>query len=148
MLNGKDVLRTGRRYNKIEKTSLVPIHTRNIQITKYFSFKPRFTGVFSRDNLPRIKDGAFIINLDDKQIKETYWGLLFIDRNTAVNFDSFEAEYVPQNVLCKIKDKSITHTIFRTQHDDSVMCGFYCITFIEYIIAGKTLLDYINFIFS
>ena len=42
------------------------------------------------------------------------------------------------------KKKSITHSIFRTQDDDSIMCGFYCIAFIEYMIAGKTLLDYIN----
>ena len=31
------------------------------------------------------------------------------------------------------------------QSDNSVMCGFYCIVFIKYIIAGKTLLDYTNF---
>ena len=54
---------------------------------------------------------------------------------------SFAVEYVPQE---KIKDKSITHSIFRIQDDDSIMCGFCCIAFIEYMIAGKTLLDYIN----
>ena len=37
-----------------------------------------------------------------------------------------------------------THNIFRIQSDDSVMCGFYCIVIVEYIISGKTLLDYSN----
>ena len=37
------------------------------------------------------------------------------------------------------------HNIFRTQPDGSVMCGFYCINFIEYMIAGKTMIDYTNF---
>ena len=38
----------------------------------------------------------------------------------------------------------MTHNIFRIQDDDSIMCGCYCIAFIEYMLAGKTLLDYIN----
>ena len=53
-------------------------------------------------------------------------------------------EYIPQEVLNKIKDKSITHNIFRIQDNESIMCKFYCITFIEYMLAEKTLLDYTN----
>ena len=45
-------------------------------------------------------------------------------------------------MLSKIKDKSITHNIFRIQDDDSIMCRFYCIAFMEYMLAGETLLDY------
>ena len=68
----------------------------------------------------------------------------FIDRNLAVCFDSFGIEYIPQEVLNKIRDKSITHNIFRIQDNESIMCGFYCIGFIEYIVGGKTLADYTN----
>ena len=46
--------------------------------------------------------------------------------------------------LTKIKDKSIAHNIFSIQDDYSLMYGFYCITFIEYMLSGKTLLDYTN----
>ena len=67
---------------------------------------------------------------------------LFFDRNTAVSFDSFRIEYVPQEVLNKIKDKSITHNKFKIQDDDSIMWGFSCTAFSEYFLAGKTLLDY------
>ena len=81
-----------------------------------------------------------------KKIKGIHWTSLFIERNTAVYFDSFETEYIPQEVLNKIKDKSITHYIFRIQEDDSIMCGFYCIAFIEYMLPGKTLLYYTNFL--
>ena len=83
-------------------------------------------------------------NLDDKQNKRTHWGSLFIGRDTAVYFDSFRIEYISQELLSKIKDKSITHNIFRIQDDDSIMCGFYYIVFTEYIISGKKLLDYNN----
>ena len=44
----------------------------------------------------------------------------------------------------KSRNKSITHNIFRIQDSESIICGFYCIAFIEYMLAGKTLLDYTN----
>ena len=68
--------------------------------------------LFSGNNLPRIKDGAYAISLDDKNSKGTHWVLLFNDRNLAVYFDSFVIEYIPQEVLNKIKDRSTSHNIF------------------------------------
>ena len=47
-------------------------------------------------------------------------------------------------MLNKINDKSITHNIFEIQDDGPIMCGFYCIAFTEYVLAGKTFLDYTN----
>ena len=111
----------------------------NIEITNYFNYEPRFNGVFSRSSLLRIKDGAYVVNLDDKNIKGAHWVSLFIDRNLAVCFDSFGIEYTPYEVFNKIKDKSITHNIIRIQDNESIMCEFYWIAFIEYMLAGKTL---------
>ena len=54
----------------------------------------RFNGAFSRNNLPKIKDGAYVINLDDKNSKATHWVSLFIDRNLAICFDSFGIECI------------------------------------------------------
>ena len=89
----------------------------------------------------------YVINLDGKKSQRTHWVTLFIDRNTSVYFDYFGIEYIPQEVLSKIKDKWITNNIFRIQSDDSMMCGFYCITVTEVTMAGKTLLDYTNLFF-
>ena len=72
----------------------------------------KFKGVFSRNNLPRIKDGPYSINLDDKRSKETQWASLFIDKSKAVYLNSFRIDETSQEVLSKIKDKSITHNIF------------------------------------
>ena len=47
----------------------------------------------------------YVINLDDEIVKGTHWISLFIDRNTAVYFDSSGIEYIPQEVLNKIRDK-------------------------------------------
>ena len=110
---------------------LVLLHTlNNVEITNYFKYEPRFNGVFSRNNLPRIKDEVYVINLDGKNKKGTYWVSLFIDRNSAVYFDSFGIEFISQEVLKKNRNKSITHNIFRIQDNESIMCRFYCIAFI------------------
>ena len=86
-----------------------------------------------------------MINLDDKKSKGTHCVSLFIDRSTALYFDSFGMEYIPKEVLNKkIKDKSISHNTFRIEDNESIMSGFYCIAFKEYILAGGTLLHYSN----
>ena len=88
--------------------------------------------------------GAYLINLDDKKRKGTYFVSLFFDRKTAVYFDSFGIEYISQEVLNKIKDKSIAHNIFRIQDNESILCGFYSVPFIEYMLAENILPDYTN----
>ena len=64
-------------------------------VSKYSDHDCRFNGVFSKDKVSRIKNGAYVINLDDKQSKSIHCVSLFIERNTAVYFDSFGIEYIP-----------------------------------------------------
>ena len=90
-VSGRGVRRAGRGYMK--KIFLIPHHPlNNIEITNYFNCEPRFNGVFSRNNLPRIKDGTYSINLDDRNSKGTHWASLFMDRNTILYCDSFELD--------------------------------------------------------
>ena len=72
------------------------------------------------NNLPGINDGAFLINLNGKNSKETH--LLFIDRNTIVYFQSFGTEYILQEEFNKIKDQSITHNISRIRDVEFITC--------------------------
>ena len=66
-----------------------------------------------------------MINLNDNKSKRTHWVLFFTDGNTTAYFDSFGTEYIPQEVLNKIKEKYITQNIFRIESDDSIVYGFY-----------------------
>ena len=66
---------------------------------------------------------------------------MFFDRYTAADFNFLAIEYIHQELLTKVKDIFIKHNIFTIQDDDSIMCGFYCIAFIEYMIVGKNLLN-------
>ena len=70
-------------------------------------YEPRFSDLFSRNNLPRIKDAAYAINLVDKNSQRTHSVWEHIDRNSALHFEFFRIEYIPQEVLNKIKGKSI-----------------------------------------
>ena len=97
--------------------------------------------MFSRNNIPETEDRVYVIHPNDEESKGTRWVSLFCDINKAVYFDSFGMEYIPQVVLNKIRDKPITHDIFTIGDNESIMSGFYCIAFIEYMLSGKDLLD-------
>ena len=116
----------------------------NLEIQKYEN-GPRFNGVFSRNNLPKkIKDGAYIINLDEYVDVGTHWIVLFYKKNEIVSFDSFGVEYIPEEIKEFIRNKNIKTNIFRVQENNSIMCGYFCIGFIDFMLAGKKLTDYRN----
>ena len=123
---------------------LMPPHPlTNFQIQKYYQNEPRFNGVSSRNNLPlKIKDKAYVISLDEFADVGTYWIALFCNRNEIAYFDSFGVEHIPEEIKEFIGNKNIKANIFRVQANDSVMCGYFCIGFIDFMLAGKKLTDY------
>ena len=82
--------------------------------------------------------------MNDKNSKGTHCTLLFFDRNITVYLEFFEIRYISQEVWSKMRDQSITRNVFRIKDNETIMCSFYNITLIEYILAGKTLQDYTN----
>ena len=108
------------------------------------SIEPRFNEVFSRNNLPKKrKNGAYIINLDEYADVGTHWTALLCNRNEIVYFDSFWCwTYFWTYIL--IGNKNIKANIFRVQENDSVMYGYFCIGFIDFMLAGKKLPDFTN----
>ena len=62
----------------------------NFEIQKYYQNESRFNGFYSRNNLPKkIKDGAYVINLDKYADTGTHWAALFCRKHEIVSFDSF-----------------------------------------------------------
>ena len=86
-----------------------------------------------------------MINLDDYSDIGTHWVALYLKNNDFTYFDSFGVEHIP-----KESKKFIGHTsswivnIFRIQAYDSVICGYFCIGFINFMFKGKNLTDYTN----
>ena len=69
----------------------------NFEIIKYYENESRFNSVYSRDNLPnKIKDGAYVINLDEYSDIGTHWIALYVKNNSVTYFDSFGVEHIPK----------------------------------------------------
>ena len=65
-----------------------------------------------------------------------------MNNNDGTYFDSFGVEHIPKEIKASIKNENIKTNIFRVQAYDSVMCGYFCIGFIDFMIKGKTLTEF------
>ena len=118
---------------------LPPHPLTNFEIQKYYQNEPNFNGVYARDTLSKRKDGAYIINLDKYESIGTHWIALFVNAENVKYFDSFGVEYMSKEIRKFIRNKNIITNIYRIQACDSVMCGYFCIGFIDVILKGKSL---------
>ena len=117
----------------------------NFEIQKYYKNEPRFNGVYSRDNLPKIKDGAYVINLDEYSDIGTHWVALYVINNDVTYFDSFGVEHIPEEMKAFIdRFLSIATIIFRIEAYNSIMCRYFCIEFVDFMLAGKNLAEFSN----
>ena len=126
----------------------------NFEIQEYYRNEPRFNGVFSRDNLSNtIKNGTYVINLEEYHDIGTHWVALYVNNKIVTYFDSFGVEHIPKEIVKFIVRKSfglgsrrkkIIANIYRIQAYDSIMCGYSCIGFINFMFNGKSLTDYTN----
>ena len=128
---------------------MLPHPSSNFEIQKYYQNEPRFNGVYSRDNLPRrssdeIKDGAYIINLDNNSDIGTHWIALYIQNNNVIYFNFFGVEHIPREIKKIVGNENIKTNIFRTQSSNSIMCGYFCIGFIDFMLSEKTLTEFTN----
>ena len=122
---------------------MLPNPLTNFEMHRCDQNEARFNRVFSRTNLPlKLKDGAYVINPDEYADVGTHWIALFCNRNEIAYFDSFGVEHIPKEIKKTIRNKNIKTNIFLVQVNNSVMCGYFCIGFIDFMLAGKKLTDY------
>ena len=76
---------------------------------------------------------------------------MYVKTNKVIYFDSFGVEHIPKEIkkfICSkelghaVGNKDIKVNIFRLQAYDSIMCGYFCIEFINYMFDGKSLIDF------
>ena len=128
---------------------ILPHPLTNFEIQRYHQNEPKFNGVFSRNNFPKtITDGSYIINLDKYADVGRHWIPLFVIEMKLFISISFGVEHVPEGIKEFVGNKNIIANIFRVQANDSIMCGYVCIGFIDFMLAGKKLTDYTSFFFS
>ena len=103
----------------------------------YYQNEPRFYEVYSRDNLPdKIKNGGYIIILDEYLDIGTHWIALYVNKKTLTYFDSFGVEHIPKEINKFINNKNIAY--------DSVICTYSCIGVFDIMLKGNNLRDFTN----
>ena len=123
----------------------MPFHPlTNFEIQKYYQNQPKFNDLYSRNNLPKIKDGVYVINLDEFKSIGTHWMALYLNTKNITYFDSFGVEHDPKEIRKFIGNKYVKTNIYRIQAYDSVMFEYFCIGFIDFMLKGKSLLEYTN----
>ena len=92
LLNGKCSFKPGKNFQ------CCPILKLIFEIREYYENEPKFNGVYSRNNLSKIKDGTYEINLDEDESTGTHWIALYVNDNNVTYFDSFGVEHIPKMI--------------------------------------------------
>ena len=117
----------------------------NFEIIKYYENESRFNDVYSEDNLPnKIKDVAYVMNLDQYSGIGTHWIAVYAKNKDITYFNSFGVEHIPKEIKAFIKNRDIKTNIFRIQAYYSIMCGYFCVGFIDFMLEGKSLTECTN----
>ena len=116
----------------------------NFEIQKYYQNEPKFNSVYSRNNLFKIKDGTYIINLNEYKSIGTHWITLYVNTKNLTYFVSFGDKQIPKEIRKFTVNKNITRNIHRIQAYDSIMCGYFCIGVIDFMLKGKCLFECTN----
>ena len=75
---------------------MLPHSFKKIEELKYYQNEPKFNGIYSRNNLPKVKDGAYVTNFDEYKSIGTHWIGLYVNAENVAHFDSFAVEHVPK----------------------------------------------------
>ena len=89
-----------------------------------------------------------MINLDEYSDIGTHCIALYVKKKFMTYFDSFGVEHIPKEIKKFINNKNIIANIYREQNYDSIMCGYLCIGFINYMFKGKSVTDFTNIFFT
>ena len=74
----------------------------------------------------------------------THWIAFYANDDNVTYCDSFVVEYIPKQIKKFIENKNIKTNIYRIQANNSVMCGYFCSRFVNFMLKGEGLLDYAN----
>ena len=75
-----------------------PYPLTNFEIETFYQNEPKFNGAYSRNNLSKIKDVTYIINLDEHESIGTHWIALHANTKNVTYFDRFGVEHIPKEI--------------------------------------------------
>ena len=120
----------------------------NFEIQKYYQNEPKFNGIYWRNNLLKIKNGTYVINIDDDKAIITNRAVSYVHSNNgrssynAAYFHSFRVQHIPKEIKIFIGTKKIITSIYRIQAYNSKMCRYFILEF--FLLNVKSCLVYAN----
>ena len=95
---------------------MLPHPLTNFEILNYYQKERRFSGAYSRNNLAKIKDGTYVINLDEYGSWGTQWIALYVNDDNVTYFASFGVEHISKEIKKFISSRNITKNILEYKH--------------------------------
>ena len=77
---------------------MLPYLLTTFEIQKYYHNELKFNGIYSKNNLSKIKDEAYVINLDELKSMATHWIALHVNGNNIIYFDSFRVKHISEEI--------------------------------------------------
>ena len=115
----------------------------NFEIQKHYQNKLTFIVVYSKNSLSKIKDGPYVIYLEVYKSIETYWIALQKNSDSVTYSDSFGVKHIEKKKKF-ISNKNVKLNIYIIHVNYSIICTYFCVGFIDFMLIGKSLLDYTN----
>ena len=122
---------------------MLPHALTNFEMQKCYQSEPKFNSVFSRNNLPKIKEWTYLINLDKYKSIEMHCIVFYLNGENVLYICSFGVQHFPKQTKKFVGDKNVATNIYRIQ----TKSRYVCTEFVNFMLKGKILLDYTN-IFS
>ena len=116
----------------------------NFEIQKHYQNELIFNGVYLRKSSSKIKDRAYVINLEKYKSIGINWIALYVESNNIKYFDSLGVERIPKVIKKFINSRNVITNIYRMQVYDWIRWGYFCTRFFDFTLKGKSLLDYTN----
>ena len=79
---------------------------------------------------------------NDNNVNDNNYNNFHVNDNNVTYFDSFGVEHIPEEIKNFIGNKNIVTNIYRIQAYHSIMCAYFCIGFIDFMLKGKSLLEF------
>ena len=112
---------------------MLPHALTNFEIQKYYQNELKRNDVYSINNLPKIKDNTYVINLDEYESIGSHRIASYMNHYNVTCLDSFRVKYIPKEIKTFIDNKNITTRLYRIQPNDSITCGYICTLFIDFM---------------
>ena len=95
---------------------MLPHPLTNFEIQKYYQNEPKFNGIYSRNNLPKIKEATYVINLDEYKSIVTYWIALYANAENLTYFDSFGLDIFKKKFENSLEIKNLQRIFIEYRH--------------------------------